>query len=598
MDTLPWFLSDPERFRLERNAIEELSRSTEWLVGYEWNLEAGLCLDAVIRAHGHDYEVRVSFPGLYPDAPSVVRPRNMQWRLSAHQYGGADGPLCLEWGPDNWHRGITAAQMIESAYRLLHFENPLGENRPEIPVSAPSRHKLTFGQELRDQWARWYESKALSDYLAGQPGLSVGSFKYSLRCTSESFITLIHEAMTLEGITWRDDHIPTTLGGGGAKDLLTGIWFKTELDGGSIGRPATLSDLKDLLACMDGPKYLAAGGASPVDGFRPSMAAVLIVDRMLESHVFMWFSDEEVFKCSRIRSEALPVSCRSPVTDVLCDKSIGMVGAGSVGSKIAVSLARMGIRKFYLVDHDIMLPENVQRHALDWQSVLQHKVDALKAAILLIAPGAQVEVSRLNLTGQESNAAIAGALSRLAACDALVDASANPRVFNLLSAVAVMAGRPMIWMEVFGGGKGGLIARSRPGTDPIPLDMRNAYLQFCTENPAPSLKRVPGNYAAETEEGEVMVASDAEIAVIAHSAARLVQDCLSPSERSEFPHSMYLMGLAKSWIFEAPFDTIPISMESFSPAGWHKGDGKEPTPEDQQFLVELIKKRNAADTTQ
>ena len=163
---MPWFLRDPERLKLERTGIEELSRSAKWLVGTEWRIEGELCLDAVIRAHGHDYEVRVSFPALYPDAPAVVRPRNMQRRISTHQYGGADGPLCLEWGPDNWHRDITAVQMLESAHRLFEIENPLGEDRPHIPVVAPSRHKLTVGQELRGEWARWYASRALSDYFA------------------------------------------------------------------------------------------------------------------------------------------------------------------------------------------------------------------------------------------------------------------------------------------------------------------------------------------------------------------------------------------------------------------------------------------------
>ena len=131
---IPWFFRNPERLKLERTGIEELSRSVNWLVGTEWRLdEDGLSLDAIIRAKGHDYEVRVSFPNLYPDAPVIVRPQKMQSRVSTHQYGGADGPLCLEWGPDNWHRDVTSVQMLESAHRLFEIENPLGEDRPLQP---------------------------------------------------------------------------------------------------------------------------------------------------------------------------------------------------------------------------------------------------------------------------------------------------------------------------------------------------------------------------------------------------------------------------------------------------------------------------------
>jgi len=590
---MSWFLRDPERLKLERAGIEELTRSASWLIGTEWRLdENGLALDAVIRAKGHDYDVRVSFPALYPDAPAIVRPQNMQSRISIHQYGGADGPLCLEWGPDNWHRDVTSVQMLESAHRLFEIENPLGEDRPDISVVAPSRHKLTVGQELRSKWMRWYAGKALSDYFAGQPGHSVGTFKFSLRKKGENWIILVHETMPFGGSVWRDDQIPTTLPGAG--DLVDGMWFKTDLEKRTIGHPQKLADLRDILLGMEGAKFLATDGTSPVDGFGRLISGVLIVDQTGELHLFIVFPDEDALVCSRVRAEDEPVQTRSPGWDELSCKKIGIVGLGSVGSKIAISLARMGCRKFYLIDHDLLLPENLQRHALDWQGVVQHKVDAMNIAIGLVTPGAQVEVCRLHITGQESNASISGAMNRLAACDVLIDATANARVFNLLASVARTASRPMIWMEVFGGGMGGLVARSRPRTDPTPQDMRGAYLQYCTDNPAPSLGPIPGNYAIETEEGEVLVASDADVAIIAHHAARLVLDCFTPAERSTFPYSMYLIGLAKGWVFEAPFETIPISMELYSVGGWNNDKEQEFGPEDIQFLSDLLKKDDDA----
>jgi hypothetical protein len=111
---------------------------------------------------------------------------------------------------------------------------------------------------------------------------------------------------------------------------------------------------------------------------------------------------------------------------------------------------------------------------------------------------------------------------------------------------------------------------------------------------ASTLGPVPGNYAVETEEGDVLVASDADISIIAHHAARLVPDCFTPPERSNFPNSMYLIGLAKGWVFEAPFDTIPISMESYSVEGWDNGQKQELGPEDIQFLSDLLEKDHDA----
>ncbi len=590
---MPWFLIDPERLKLERTGIADLLRTANWLVGAEWRLDGkGLCIDAVISAHGYEYEVRLSFPTLYPDAPLDVRPQKMQSRISTHQYGGADGALCLEWGPDNWHRDVTAVQMLDSAHRLFETENPLGENRPNIPVAAPSRHKLTVGQELRGKWMRWYLGKKLTEYLACQPGHSVGTIKFSLRTMAESWVCLVHEAMPFGGSAWSDDQLPTTLPGTG--ELKSGIWFKTGLDGRTIGHPKKLADLRDLLVGMEEVKFLVTDGTSPVDGFGRLISAILIVDEAGELHLFIVFPDEDLLVCSRVLSEDEPVQTRSPEWNELNCKTIGIVGLGSAGSKIAISLARMGCRAFYLVDHDLLLPENLQRHALDWQGVLQHKVDAMKVAIDLVAPGTQIEVSRLHITGQESSASVSGAMSRLASCDAIIDATANTRVFNLLAAVARTARRPMIWMEVFGGGIGGLIARSRPVTDPTPQDMRGAYLQYCTDNPVPALDPVHGNYAIETEEGEVLVASDADIAIIAHHAARLVPDCFTLPDHSIFPYSMYLIGLAKAWVFEAPFDTIPISMASYAVEGWDNGTKQELGLVDVQFLCDLLEKDNNA----
>lgn len=585
---LPWFLRDPDRVKLERVGIENLSSSTDWLTGSAWLLNDDLCLDAIIQAHGYDYEVRVSFPSLYPDVPPTVRPRNLQSRVSGHQYGGADGPLCLEWGPDNWHRDVTAVQMLESAYRLFSIENPLGQNRAEKPAIAPSRHRLTMGQELRVERFRWYASEAFQRFIIGQSKSSVGGFKFSLRSVGDNWIIILHEATPIIGETWKDATIPDTLPGAKVSDLDTGVWFKTDLNSSKIGKPEKLKDLQSLLSPQDSAKYLAADGTSPIVGLQRSISGVLISDQSDNLHLFIILSGDEAIPCCRVRSEQTLTNSRFPDAIQLSDKTVGIVGLGSAGSKIATSLARMGVQKFYLVDHDVLLPENLQRNALDWQSVAQHKVDAVATAIRHVSPGVNVDVSRLHLTGQESNAAVSGAFDRLRRCDLVVDATACSKVFNLLAAIAQTASKTMVWLEIFGGGIGGLVARSRAGHDPSPQDMRMAYLQYCSEHSHANDQGTGTNYAVENSDGEVLSASDADVALIAHHAARFVVDCFTPPERSIFPYSMYLIGMRKEWVFEAPFATIPIStaglLSQQSPA-----PDAEINAENVVFLSELMK---------
>ena len=473
----PWFFREPDRLRQERAGIEELRRSAAWLVGAEWRLESELCLDAVIRAHDHDYEVRVSFPSFYPNAPAVVRPRNAEQRLSLHQYGGAGGPLCLEWGPDNWQRDVTAVQMLESAYRLCEIENPLGVNRPDMPIVAPSRHQLTVGQEVRGKWARWYSSEELRRVFADQAKLAVGGFKFSLRDLEENWIVLIHEATPLGGEVWRDAQIPTRLPEALPRDLWTGVWFKTDLEATAIRGAENLEALRSALAELSASEYLSTDGSSPIVEFERPIRGVLVVDRTGDSHLFVVLSSGTAIKCAAIRSEPSIIASRSPKRSDLAGKSVGIVGLGSAGSKIALSLARMGARKLYLVDHDLLLPENLMRNGLDWQGVGEHKVDATAFALRQIAADMEVKVSRTHLTGQESNASISGVLERLGDHDLIIDATANPKAFNLLAAVAPTVDRPIVWLEIFGGGIGGFVARSRPSLDPSPQDMRAIYLQ-------------------------------------------------------------------------------------------------------------------------
>jgi hypothetical protein len=271
-------------------------------------------------------------------------------------------------------------------------------------------------------------------------------------------------------------------------------------------------------------------------------------------------------------------------------KKIGIVGLGAAGSKIASSLARMGAGAFYLVDYDVLLPENLRRHATSWQGVTQHKVDVVAVLISQIDSRAKVEVSRIHLTGQESNAAISGVLARLSECDVIIDATADGRVFNLTSAVARRFGRSLVWLEIFGGGVGGLVARSRHGCDPSPEDMRTAYLQYCAENPAPPNLIAASDYMLPAEDAGILVASDADAGVVSYHAARLAVDCVRNPAESHYPYSMYLIGLEKAWVFDAPFDTRPISTSFLPVRATETLDSGQLGAENLEFLAELLQK--------
>lgn len=568
-----WFLDQAQRLAEERDAIRQLEETAVWLQGVNWFLaQSGLSLDAIIQAHGHDYPVRMTYPTHFPAAPPIVQPQNSA-RWSTHQYG--NGALCLEWGPDTWHPRVSGAMMLESAYKLLHEENPLGT---EELIVAPSRHYLTNGQELRGQFGRFYIGEALTTHLASLPDNSKGPIRFSSHWQQESLLVLVQQVQSDSTSACEDTTIPQ----GSLKAKHDGFFFKTHIEGVILESIKTTAQLIVVLQ------------AAP-DEWSQSMdklVGVMVLDSTDLPHFFLMFGDnkESLLKFALIKSDNAQSGTRIP-TDLhhIANKSVGIVGLGSVGSKIALSLARTGITNFLLVDVDIFLPENVCRHVLDWQNIGEHKVDAIAVRLSQIAPNIRTDVSRLHLTGQESNAALNGVLNRLGKCDLLIDATASPPVFNLLAAVAVNHQKPLLWMEVYAGGIGGMIARSRPEIDPDPHTMRRAYYEVTADTVPPDLSTA-ADYSAETNAGEVLIANDADVSLIAAAATKLALDTLSAKQPSLFPYSMYLIGLANSWLFQAPFHTFPIATAHLRHESATDAKTNEQAAETVAFLREIIVK--------
>ena len=539
-----WFLKNQQRFIDEHKAIDRLAETADWLAGISWELDSnGLHLDVIIQAHGYDYPVRMIYPAMYPKLPPIVQPQDSTRRWSSHQYN--NGVLCLEWGPDNWHPNITGAQMLESAYRLFDIENPLGSNEQ---IAAPSRHYLTVGQELQGKFGRFYMGEVLIGYLASLPAESKGTFTFSSHSQQKSLLVIIQGVEPHGADISEDVSIP-----GGVKTReQKGLFAKTDAASDFLEEMKTSTQICEMLEITG---HELSGSDTET--------SVLIMDSDNKPHFFWIYGDqkENVLKFACVKSDYAHHRTRIPSEfEAITGRRVGIVGLGSVGSKIALSLARTGVKDFLLVDYDIFLPENICRHELNWHDIGEHKVDAINGRFALIAPNINADVSCLHLTGQESNAGVNRVLNALAKCDLLIDATASAGVLNLLATVAAYHQKPLVWMEVYAGGIGGMIARSRPGLDPSPPVMRDAYEEIAAEMNLPELSDA-GPYAAANPDETVAIATDADVSVIANHATRLILDTLLNREPSLFPYSMYLIGLAKSDFFKQPFDVRPIATE-------------------------------------
>lgn len=77
-------------------------------------------------------------------------------------------------------------------------------------------------------------------------------------------------------------------------------------------------------------------------------------------------------------------------SSIMKDKCAFILGCGSVGSLVALELARAGVGKFVLIDNDIVEYHNLCRHQCSIMDVGQFKVNSLEKRIKEINPLAEV----------------------------------------------------------------------------------------------------------------------------------------------------------------------------------------------------------------
>ena len=392
----------------------------------------------------------------------------------------------------------------------------------------------------------------------------------------ESSVTVVTSVTLSGGDTWIDPTIPEAFRFEGWERQLAIFRLRQDI------RLPALKTLADLRA-------VAADHGLAI----PSVPFVLLLEGSAVRVYRIDAEDGRLLRPAVVR----PVST-SPRIDAdhsaLAGRKIAIVGCGSIGSKIGSMLARSGATTFLLVDDDVMLPGNLVRHDLDWREIGAHKADGVARRIQFVNPDAGSEKRRHRLGGQESSGSVETLVERLAECDLIVDATANPHVFNYVGAAVAHGKASLVWTEVFGGGFGGLVARHRPGFEPSPPSMRAMIEAWCAERGQAIPRAVP-DYGGSEE--LPLIADDADVTVIAAHAARLAIDTLIARTPSAFPFSVYLIGLSGAWIFDAPFDTYPIDVGGPEKTAQPVADSHDAAKELRVLSQLFADYQNAADST-
>jgi proteasome lid subunit RPN8/RPN11 len=111
------------------------------------------------------------------------------------------------------------------------------------------------------------------------------------------------------------------------------------------------------------------------------------------------------------------------------DTQIAVLGAGALGSKVIMNLARSGLTNILIIDKDIMMPHNLARHELDNDALGHAKAERLERRINAMYSGKTIASSFCKDVLVYQNEFC----EKLKPCKLLVDLSASKSVQSVLS---------------------------------------------------------------------------------------------------------------------------------------------------------------------
>ena len=567
-----WWLSNQRRLKVEKTAIAELESSSGWLENVEWSLDDSLRLNAVfdLCLEHQRFQLQMTYHHTYPSSPPSIAPAG-DIRVSGHQYGKG-GDLCLQIRPDNWSPDdYTGADMIQSAYELFVEEAP---DKDGIVTTAPSEHNVPSTIEMRWKADRLYLSASTQHILASdipdRTKVKLG-FNYCLCGSKFHRVTFVH-GLEKDDFSWSPTDVPKAL----ADDvrLYDGVLIRTQQQG------VTLNQI------LDEDSFVATLGLELI----PSSGDYYYLIVSSDGVVVLFCKHYGHFsRCTTIMQPHESDHRSGPEFNKLSERRVGIVGLGSLGSKIAISLARAGVRNFVLVDGDILHAGNLERHDADWRDIGLHKADIAARRLHFLSPRMNCDARRTMIGAQVSSSEAGNVDAVLGNCDLVIDATAEVEVFNHLAGLVTSSNSTLIWGAVFAGGIGSEIGRSRPKKDPSPFHIRNSINQVydSVDETAP-LTTSKQNYGGGNDDS-ILVATDAEVSTTAVLMTNLSLDALIEREPSRYDAHAYLIGHAQAWIFESPFHVQPIISDA--PL---RTDESHPDEEflEKDFIDSLVRKKS------
>lgn len=237
-------------------------------------------------------------------------------------------------------------------------------------------------------------------------------------------------------------------------------------------------------------------------------------------------------------------------------RSIAILGCGSLGSKIALHLARNGNQPFLCIDKDVFLPHNNARHGLTF-TFSKNKAELLSYSLY-------------SMTGQECEIAEEAVSTDYSKSKIIIDSTASFSVRSFLMGSEIIP--PVISAGLYDRGKSGLLFMESKSRKTRLCDLW-AHLYLMTLNDSETRQMLFASHNNEISIGQscssnTLIMSDAVISLYAASCSLQIQKILEDG----FPETgkIFLMkqgdfGNLITEKFDIPDNTV---IRSLRPKNW------------------------------
>ncbi|MFY0676788.1 MAG: ThiF family adenylyltransferase [Neptuniibacter sp.] len=436
------------------------------------DLESGVMIVEIeYSGEGGEFPLTVRFPSEYPYFCGFAF-LDPEHSLLARHHNPVSGELCLmAEGGAAWIPDMKMGDVIHKFFpRVIRIaEDPMGEYATE--------HEIEQGEPVSGYYSRDDKTLIMVEEIDVPVGVDKGSF---------TAVKLRHEGHSRYAMLELFDHQKNSIAK--ASDALyenvkecekiNGYWHRWEKTAAAehFEHPFAISDFRQL------PPYISLAKWRPYiqrTQKKPALFATLYqeeVQHRKQSQAWCVVETTPLIKKNKVvnvqckRISVAPYSkevrtARTPELTNLDNKAVTIVGAGMLGSQIALQLARSGVGHITVIDYDFIELATCIRYGLGAEYAHWSKSEALAHYLKKNYPCTKITDYRYRfgcafpMPAKER----AQMFERIGASDLVIDAAAESQVSHYLCHLMRAEGKPLMSVTTRPGSWGGEAWISMPG---------------------------------------------------------------------------------------------------------------------------------------